>query len=720
MENFQDPYAPRWLRLPAGSGESFVAQMRVWLEDVAVAVRGVFSNPFFEQRLQLLETERVQREVDALSQLEDTARQSAIRLVQTEEGLRFVPEIDGKLLDAAALHALPEAQRTLIHAALENYADRMKTLLDQFALWQRESHRAAVALERDLAARAIEPLMVEQHERWSQVPRLTEHLAFVAEDLLRRIGRLRGELGEVDHISEWLDNPESLAARYQVHLMVSRVMAEGAPVEYWNSTGRESLLGCIEPRVQPGVQHSDLRLLRAGALHRANGGYLIVDAEKLMADPELWNEIKQVLATGRLEPFSGQRGGDGIPLQPKALPVQLCVIMIGDRGLYYQLAEQDPEFLRLFKVQVDLADQLAWTPEHEHVYVTMLATLIRRDDLMHLSADAAARMVEEGARLMDDAERLTTNLGLLADLLREADYWAHHMGHEQIHLADVTRAINEQERRAGRVQERIHEDILRNNVMIHTQGMLPAQVNGLMVMEMSDFAFGLPSRITATAWLGEGEIIDIEREVQLGGALHSKGVLILSQYVGARFARTQTLSLTASLVFEQSYGPLDGDSASLGELCALLSALAEMPVAQHLGVTGSVNQFGEVQSIGAVNEKIEGFFDICRARGFTGDQGVILPASNITNLMLRRDVIDAVDEGRFHLYAVEHVDQAMALLSGLEAGEPDGDGRFPPESVNGRVAARVQEFARLRQQQENVCHDDEAAEDAASRNQVNR
>ena len=602
MQDYLDPYAPRWLRLPAGTGADFVVGMQAWLVKLASTVK---------------------------------------------------------------------------------------------------------SFEWELAVQAIESLLAELREGWDTIDALRGCFDALREDLLRHLERLRREVDGVEQLDAWLDNPDSLAARYRVHLLVRREAGQGAPVEYWNSNGRASLFGAIEPRIQPGSGQGDLRLLRAGALQRANGGYLIVDADKLLSDPELWRELKQVLATGRLEPGRAQVGAEGVVFAPLALPVELRVVMIGERGLYYQLVEQDPDFLRLFKVQVDFDDRLEWNPVNEAAYVNMLASLIRRDALLPLGVAGVARLVEEGARLVEDAERLTTNLGVLADILRESDYWARQEGVECMQMEHVERAISEWEHRACRVRERFHEDILRNNVMIHTEGRLPAQVNGLMVVEAGDYVFGLPSRITATAWLGEGEIIDIERESQLGGALHSKGVMILSQFVGARYARTHTLSVTASLVFEQSYGPLDGDSASLGELCALLSALADLPMAQYLGVTGSVNQFGEVQSVGSVNEKIEGFFDICLARGLTGEQGVLLPRSNVVNLMLRRDLLQAVREGRFHLYAVDHVDQAMALLIGMEAGQRDEQGEFPLDSINGRVTARLRDFARLRQQQENPSREDE-------------
>ena len=541
-------------------------------------------------------------------------------LVREELRRRSRTEAPGEDLCVARNFHDPYAPR-----CLSLPAGRGPDFVADMRAWLADLASALKSFEWELAAQAIAPLLAELRQQWDGLPDLAAYFDALEADLLEQLERLRSEVEVVDRLEAWLENPASLAGRYQVHLLVGREAGDGAPLEYWSGRGRGSLFGAIEPRIQPGSSQEDLRLLRAGALQRANGGYLVLDAEHLLADLELWRDFKQVLATGRLEPERSRSGAEGVIFAPQALPLRLQVVMIGERSLYYQLAEQDADFLRLFKVLVDFEDRLEWNAANQATFVGMLASLIRREELLPMQATGVARMVEEGARLVEDAERLTTNLGVLADILRETDYWARQAGASCMEREHVVRALHEWEQRACRVRERFHEDILRDNVMIHTEGRLAAQVNGLMVVEVGDHVFGLPSRITATAWLGEGEIIDIEREAQLGGALHSKGVMILSQFVGARYARTHSLSVTASLVFEQSYGPLDGDSASLGELCALLSALADLPMAQYLGVTGSVNQFGEVQSVGAVNEKIEGFFDICSARGLTGQQGVILP-----------------------------------------------------------------------------------------------
>jgi predicted ATP-dependent protease len=373
------------------------------------------------------------------------------------------------------------------------------------------------------------------------------------------------------------------------------------------------------------------------------------------------------------------------------------VVLVGDRLLYYLLQEYDPEFGRLFKVAADFSEEIRRDSEATRLYARLIAMQQRAAKLRPLTRDAVARVIEESARRAEDGERLSLHLGSLDDLLKEADYWAGQEGLSQIDAAQVVRAVQARTRRLGRIREQVHDTIVRGIQLVDLDGEQVGQVNGLSVVSLGAFSFGRPSRITATTRLGEGAVVDIEREVELGGATHSKGVLILSAYLGGRFSRNVPLSLAASLTFEQSYGPVEGDSASVAELCALLSALAEAPVRQSLAVTGSVNQHGRIQAIGAVNEKIEGFFDVCAAAGLTGEQGVIVPVGNLPHLMLREDVVDAVRAGRFHIYAVEHVDQAAALLTDLPAGQPDAAGRWPSASLNGRVQTRLTELARLRQ-----------------------
>jgi predicted ATP-dependent protease len=419
----------------------------------------------------------------------------------------------------------------------------------------------------------------------------------------------------------------------------------------------------------------------------------------VLVQPFAWEGLKRALQAGEIHIESlGQMVSlvSTVSLEPEPIPLDVKIVLFGDRLFYYLLQQYDPEFGELFKVAADFEERIERNAETQRLYARMISTLARKESLLPFDRTAVARVIDYSARLVGDAERLSTHMRSVADLLRESDYWAREAGRASVAAADVQQAVDAQIRRQDRVRARLQEEILRGTLMIDSAGQVCGQINGLSVIELGGFAFALPTRITATTRLGDGELVNIEREVKLSGAIHSKGVLILSAFLATRYAGRQPLALSASLVFEQSYGFVEGDSASLAELCALLSSLANAPISQSLAVTGSVNQFGQVQAIGAVNEKIEGFFDICAARGLTGEQGVLIPATNIKHLMLRQDVVAAAEAGKFRIYAVDTVDQAIALLTGLAAGEADADGRYPDGSLNQRVAARLAELVEVR------------------------
>jgi lon-related putative ATP-dependent protease len=445
-----------------------------------------------------------------------------------------------------------------------------------------------------------------------------------------------------------------------------------------------------------GALLTDFTLIKSGALHQANGGYLILDARKILLQPYAWEGLKQALQAEKIRIESpGQAYSliSTVALEPQPIPLDVKVILLGERMLYYLMHQHDPDFQELFKVAADFELQMERNEETNMAYARLISTLARKESLRHFDRAAVTRIIERSARMVGDAERLSAHMQSVADLLREADYWAAEAGADVVGQEHVQAAIGAQIRRASRLRERMQESILREIILIDTSGEKIGQINGLSVLALSNYAFGRPSRITARMRMGKGEVIDIERQVELGGPLHSKGVMILSSYLGSRYASDRPLSLSASLVFEQSYGGVDGDSASSAELYALLSALAETPIKQSLAVTGSVNQHGQVQAIGGVNEKIEGFFDICNSRGLTGDQGVLIPEANVKHLMLRNDVIEAVADGKFHVYPIETIEQGIEVLTGKPAGEMDDDGLYPEGSINRLVVDRLEKMA---------------------------
>ena len=441
-------------------------------------------------------------------------------------------------------------------------------------------------------------------------------------------------------------------------------------------------------------------MIQPGALHRANGGYLVLDADRVLLEPFSWSALKRALFGREIRVESlGQFLSlvSTVTLEPEPIPLNVKIALVGERLLYYLLCEYDSDFGELFKVAADFEDRLDRTEETSELYARLIGTLASREGLKPFTRDAVARVIEHSARLLGDAEKLSTRLRDINDLLRESDYWAGQESGTVVSADHVQQAIDAQVHRLGRMHAQIKEEIQRHSILIDTAGARPGQVNGLSVYKLGSLVFGQPSRITATVRMGDGKVMDIERETELGGPIHSKGVLILSSYIGAKYLPELPLSFSASLVFEQSYGGVEGDSASVAETCALLCALADLPIKQTLAVTGSLNQHGQVQVVGGVNEKIEGFFDICQARGLNGEQGVLLPADNVKHLMLRSDVVQAAAAGQFHVYAVETIDQALALLTGLESGERQADGHYPQGTVNHRVEQALMELAKLRQ-----------------------
>jgi lon-related putative ATP-dependent protease len=599
---------------------------------------------------------------------------------------------------------LPEAEREGIEREIATLQQQLQAILRQAPQWEREGREKAKALNREVAIFAVGHLVEELRKKYAAFPQVMEHLNSMEQDV-------------IDNVEFFLNPPEaSLAAmmgvplpylpkgsaffrRYQVNLVVDHSAHQGAPVIYEDNPTYQNIVGHMEYVAQMGALSTDFGLIRAGALHQANGGYLMLDALRVLTHPYAWEGLKRALRSGKIRVESlGQALSllSTVSLEPEPIPLNVKVVLLGERLLYYLLCQYDSEFNELFKVAADFEEQADRKPENDLLYARLIASLARQEKLLPFDPGAVARVIEHSARITGDAEKLSIHSRTLSDLLREADYWSRAAGHSDVAADDVERAIEAQIHRADRVRERLQEQVLRGMILIDTVGAKTGQVNGLSVLQMGQFIFGHPSRITARARLGRGEVVDIEREVELGGPIHSKGVLILSGFLGARYAADRPLSLSASLVFEQSYGGVEGDSASSAELYALLSALAEVPIKQSLAVTGSVNQRGEVQAIGGVNEKIEGFFDLCQARGLTGEQGVLIPASNVQHLMLRRDVVEAVEADKFRVYPVGTIDQGIEILTGVEAGDRDGEGNFPEGSINHRVEARLIELAEKR------------------------
>ncbi len=700
VNNFAEPHKPQVLQLPAGQGVTLRDDVQELIEGLFTIIPAALTSEAYETQKGAIFTELKEREAEALKVLEEQARTQNIGFIRTPAGFAFAPMSNGTVISPEQFLKLTVEEQGAIEAKINALQETLQKMLHQIPQWQRETQEKVKQLQEKTTDFTIKPLFQELQQKYQELPDILTFLEAVHKDIVARVDTFI----ESDEKSPMAlggiasSQPSSKAAfnRYQVNVIVDHSLAEGAPVIYEDQPTYQNLIGRVEHVSQMGTLLTDFTLIKPGALHRANGGYLILDARQLLLQPFAWEGLKRALRANQIHIESlGQIYSwiSTVSLAPEPVPLNAKIILLGERLLYYLLCYYDPDFMELFKVAADFEDDMVRDADNNLAYAHLIAGLARKEKLRPFAANAVARIIEHSARLAQDAARLTTHMQSISDLLREADFWASEAENEVVTAVDVQQALDTQIYRASRIRERAQENILRRTILIDTEGDVTGQVNGLSVISLGRYAFGQPSRITARVRLGKGEVIDIERQVKMGGPIHSKGVLILSGFLGARYAAERPLSLSATLVFEQSYGGIEGDSASSAELYALLSALAEMPIKQSLAVTGSVNQRGQVQAIGGVNEKIEGFFDLCQTRGLTGDQGVLIPEANVKHLMLRQDVVTAVADNQFHIYPVQTIDQGLELLTGIAAGELDAAGDYPPQSVNGRIVSRLTTLA---------------------------
>ncbi|MDX1434270.1 MAG: ATP-binding protein [Gammaproteobacteria bacterium] len=697
--NFDDPQRPRAIRLPAGGGIRFRDDMNELVEELVTAVPAAFENEDTHARLEEIREEFTERKNEALEALRKEGLERRVALVETPSGITFAPLGEaGQLLDPTQFQHLSEDERKRFKESIDELQERLQKQLRQFQAWGRDLRKQLKGVYREIAKFSVGHLITALREKYSDIDGLVAYFDAVENDIVNRINDF---LPGGDGSTTTAQSDASVLRRYRVNVIVDNSSREGAPVIYESLPTQVNLIGRAEHQAHMGTLVTDFTLIRAGALHRANGGYLLLDAHKVISQPFSWDKLKRALQTREIHLDSPELSLSmlsGLTLEPEPIPLDTKVILVGERYVYFALYENDPEFSELFKVAADFNESIDRTEESEREYARLVATISRREGLKALDRGAIGRLIEHSSRIEEDSEKLSVDLGKLTDLLKEADYWSTSWGRSRITDADVQQAIEQKRYRSNRVQERVQEEIRRGVFLITTDGMVVGQVNALSVLEVGELTFGQPCRITATIRVGDGEVVDIERETEMGGPIHSKGVLILSNFLMSRYSIEQPISLAASIVFEQSYSMIDGDSASLAELCALLSSLANIPIRQGMAITGSVNQLGQVQPIGGVNEKIESFFDVCSARGLTGKQGVIVPESNVKHLMLRHDVVQAAAEGIFQIHAVANVDEAIELLTGRSAGTRMRDGRYPRTSVNGKVVARLLELSEIRRE----------------------
>lgn len=695
VNNFAEPRYPVALEFAAGQGADLKQDMTTLWRDMSMAVIASFDSEQYFERMELLKGELGKTQQDALQGLAGEGEKKGVKLVlRTPGGYGFSPMNDqGEVMSVEDFNALPKKEQDRLKGVMTDMETKLRKVARGLNMAEEQNRSKVRQLNDEVTSRAIAPHLEKLRKKYGKHEGFLKYLLAFEKDVIENVDVILNTQEAQSDVVAAVSTDSAIPSRYQVNVVVSNDPKAGAPVVFEDLPTHYNLMGHVEQVTYMGTVATDFTLIRAGALHRANGGFLLLEAEQVLEQPYAWQGLKRALRSKSLKLSSLEQMltlTGTISLEPDGIPFNLKVVLLGDRETFYLLQQFDPELGEFFKMRADFENSMPRTPENEQKYAHFLADFVHKEDLRALDKTAVMRLVEEASRDADDQEKLSLHAASVGDLLREANYWAGEAGAKLIKNTHIQAALDGQERRHERLRKLYMEEIAKGTQLFTGEGEVVGQVNGLTVVQYADAEFGMPSRISVTAHYGHGDITDIERDVDLGGAIHSKGVLILTSYLKSVFGAEHALRFAANIAFEQSYGGVDGDSASLGELCGLLSAIAKLPVKQHIAITGSMNQFGEVQPIGGVNEKIEGFYAACQLKGLQGPQAVIIPVQNVRHLMLREDVLNAVKEKRFTIHAVSRVEEAIELLLGLPAGKLDKDGEFPEDSVFGQVADRLE------------------------------
>ncbi|MFQ6059139.1 MAG: Lon protease family protein [Anaerolineae bacterium] len=700
VHNFAVPHQPRALRLPPGQGVALRDDMDRLIEELQTAIPRAFESEEYEKQKEQVIQRVKEAQAAEFAKLEEKAKKRGFALVRVRGGFVLAPAVEGQPLSERQLEQLTDEQREKLSRLREGLQKEIDRGLRRIRELEKETQKQVRQLEREIALSEVGHRIEELKEKYGQIKAVAEYLEAAQQDIVDHVELFkRGpQAQKVTIFGVEVEMPQFDLSfrRYKVNVLVDNSQTQGAPVVVESNPTYPNLIGRIEHRAQLGALMTDFTMIKPGALHRANGGYLVVEVLDVLRKPLAWEGLKRALKNQqiRTEEVAQELGLlSTVTLEPEPIPLDVKVVLIGNPLLYYLLYAFDEDFQELFKVKADFTVQMDWTTDAVEQYAQFIGTCCREENLKHFDPTGVAKVVEYGARLVGDQKKLATRFLDIADVIREASYWAGQNGHDLVTASDVRQAIEEKVYRSNRIEERIRELIEDGTLLIDTEGEVVGQVNGVSLVMLGDYAFGKPSRITARTFVGRSGVVDIERETEMSGRIHSKGVMILSGYLGGKYAQEQPLTLSASIAFEQLYEEVEGDSAASTELYALLSSLSGFPLKQGLAVTGSVNQRGEVQAVGGVNRKIEGFFDVCRVKGLTGEQGVLIPAKNVKHLMLREDVVEAVKAGKFHIYPVNTIDEGIEILTGVPAGEPQEDGTYPEGTVNGAVQRRLRELA---------------------------
>lgn len=704
--NFDEPYKPIAMSFPAGQAAEFAKDVDELLDELSDSLPEIIESEEYKAALGIIRQKYKAKKEEYINVLQKKAKGKRVSLLHMQMGLVVAPMKDGEVLSPDAFEQLPENEKKLVMDDLNAMQEEIENATQDLPRWEeKQKHEITVLREKFVRSAVKDPIDALRKKYKSQQPsrflkQIQDNILnniddFVPTDSDRQAAAAGAEEDPLHQLLSRMKQPEEdKFAKFKVNVIVKNVPDSGAPIVTLDYPTQGNLVGKVERIQQYGALLTDFTLIKAGALHKANGGFLLLDARKVLEQPYAWDSLKRAIASKRIkiEAPSEETSFTTISLDPEPIPLDVKVVLTGDFEIYELLSERDPDFRDFFKVEADFGMIMDRNAENEVEYAKLIGSLSKKKQLRSLNKQAVARVIEYASRMADDACKLTAHISSIGDLLREADYWARVSNSKQIGKNHIDQAIEAQIYRSDRIKKSMLEEIGKGTILMDVKGEKVGQINGLVVYDFGRYSFGKPARITTQVRIGKGDFVDIEREISMSGPIHTKGVLILKSLISNRFAKHSPLSLSASIVFEQSYGGVDGDSASSTEYYCMVSAITGVPIKQSIAVTGSINQFGEIQPIGGVNEKIEGFFDVCSYEGLSGTQGVIIPRTNVDNLMLRADIVQAVEEGRFSIYAIDTVDDGIEILTGKKAGERDRRGNYPKGSVNYMVEENLRQY----------------------------
>ncbi len=691
VANFEDTRTPKVLKLPVGTGVKFRQDMEKLMTKLVKAIPLAFDNEMYFTRAEKLKTQLAQKQQNELEEISKKAKQKNISLILTTQGdYQFIAMNGEELHTEESFEQLSQKEQQQFGKDIDALEVTLRSMARQLTEWEEAYSEKIQKLNDEVALDVIAHFIKALKKEYVGFSEIKKYLTELQKDIVENVEIFLEESPEKNEIAA-ASLDKKLPRRYKINVLVSQ-SSEQFPIIVEENPNYHSLFGYTETATFKGTVFTDFSLIRSGSLHKANGGVLLMDAIKVLEQPYVWDGLKRALRSRQLSFTSLEKEvtlTGTVSLDPEPIPLDVKIILFGDYRTYQLLQHYDPEFSELFRVTADFEDEMPRTSDSELHYARFISSIVHDNNMLHCDKKAISRIIEHSSRNAGDQNKLSLHSAHIANLLRESNYVAKSARSNLIRNSHVEQALNNQKMRLNRLQDSVMESFINGTTLLHTQGTAIGQVNALSVLSTSDYMFGVPNRITATTSYGNGDVIDIERNVDLGGSIHSKGVLILSAYLASVFGKTAKVPLTTNITFEQSYGGVDGDSASMAEFCAVVSAFSRQPNRQDIAITGSMNQFGEAQPIGGVNEKIEGFFDVCEIKGRTSDQGVIIPQSNIHNLMLRKDIVQAVEKGEFTIWAIEHVSEAIELLTGKPAGEPSDEGSYPIDTIFGIAQAKL-------------------------------